>query len=456
MTRLADSSPQLDPTIAAWLELGPSELADRVIEQARADVHRTPQRRRWLPGWSTQSRERFHLAIAFGVAAILLAVVTVGLLASLPSVGTAPAPSPSPRLTGVFQTTGSMTVGRSGHTAALLDDGRVLIVGGSAEVGGGDPARAGSGGLASAEVYDPTTGKFTLAGPMAEQRFEHTATLLPNGLVLVAGGKSGGADGVPLASAELYDPASGRFLPTGRMAAGRASASAILLGDGRVLVAAGGGDGFDPLLYSAELYDPTAGTFSSAGPMTGNGPIASVVRLGDGRVLFVGSRYAGETPPGVTYTEIFDPATASFTVGPVPAIGPGYSIAALLHDGRILLVGGTGRPLEPTGAAELFDPLLGSFGSTGVPLDAQVRHAVTLHDGRVLILGVSGRVDAVPQAPFAELYDPVASTFSATGALPAARIGETMTLLRDGQVLVAGGGTNTAASPAFSTAEVFR
>jgi hypothetical protein len=146
-----------------------------------------------------------------------------------------------------------MTTAHSYHTATLLADGRVLIAGGTAN---------DAGVLASAEVYDPKAGKFTATGSMATARYSHTATLLSDGRVLILGGfgatsvpSSGCCLGTtlptPLASAELYDPATGRFSPAGSMTTAREGHTATLLADGRVLIA-GGWDG----VSSAELYQP--------------------------------------------------------------------------------------------------------------------------------------------------------------------------------------------------------
>jgi hypothetical protein len=150
-----------------------------------------------------------------------------------------------------------MTTTRFFHTATLLADGRVLVAGGY------DSHYAP---LASADLYDPKTGTFSPTGSMAGARGLHTATLLSDGRVLIAGGGPWGSmllTASYLASAELYDPKTGTFSPTGSLATARAWHTATLLADGRVVIAGGAGSAF---LASAELYDPKTGTFSPTGP----------------------------------------------------------------------------------------------------------------------------------------------------------------------------------------------
>ncbi|MGD0248702.1 MAG: kelch repeat-containing protein, partial [Candidatus Limnocylindrales bacterium] len=159
--------------------------------------------------------------------------------------------------TGTFSPTGSMATARADHTATLLSDGRVLIAGGW----------DGSTYPTSAELYDPKTGTFSPTGSMAAGRYHHTATLLSDGRVLVAGGGGSPHLAYPT-SAELYDPKTGTFSATGSMATGRVDHTATLLSDGRVLIA-GGWDGsqFHASDDLAELYDPAPGKFSPTGSM---------------------------------------------------------------------------------------------------------------------------------------------------------------------------------------------
>jgi hypothetical protein len=144
-----------------------------------------------------------------------------------------------------------MTTARAGHTATLLGSGQVLVVGGNGVSGGTLTL------LASAELYDPTVGTFAATGSLTVARYNHTATLLTNGMALIAGG----LDVVALASAELYDPSAGTFTATGSMVAGRDSHTATLLGNGEVLIAGGNGNAASStsssgyVLASAELYE---------------------------------------------------------------------------------------------------------------------------------------------------------------------------------------------------------
>ena len=193
-------------------------------------------------------------------------------------------------VTGAFSLTGSLLAPRTRHTATLLGNGKVLIVGGS-EQAQYDPSVLADNG----ELYDPATGAFTATGNLNAPRDSHTATLLANGKVLIAGGYAGGVNTV--AAAELYDPATGMFAVTGSMAIPRANHTAILLSSGKVLIAGGG-------QARAEIYDPATGLFTLAGSlsMPSFSP-SGMVLLSDGTVLVTDGVYA----------ELFDPSTGTFS-----------------------------------------------------------------------------------------------------------------------------------------------
>ena len=229
--------------------------------------------------------------------------------------------------TGTFSPTGSMSAVRSGETATLLHDGRVLFAGGY------NCAPAGADGTwASAELYDPATGTFSPTGSMAAPRQQHTATLLADGRVLIVGGLSGPspatAGGVTLASyrtaevdaflatAELYDPVTGTFSKTGSMSTPHRGHTATLLQDGRVLVVGNGGES-SPSSRAADLYDPATGRFSKTGPMKTGRWLHTATLLQDGRVLILG----GRSPKDSVYTgaEMYDPRSGTFSSAPVDA-----------------------------------------------------------------------------------------------------------------------------------------
>jgi len=255
--------------------------------------------------------------------------------------------------TGTFSPTGSMALPRLGQTATLLSDGRVLIAGGTGQ----------SGNIASAEVYDPKTGIFSPTGSMSAARWCHTASLLSDGRVLIAGG-SVDAYGQSLASAELYDPKTGTFSPTGPMSAARENATASVLSDGRVLIAGGGNLlGRYPNLASAELYDPKTGTFSPTGSMTRARAGHTATVLSDGQVLAAGgiggSAYSSSADYSSEYTataELFDPETGVFTFVGSMTTHRSEHTATLLSDGRVLLAGGLGGGSGLQASADLYQP----------------------------------------------------------------------------------------------------
>jgi len=279
---------------------------------------------------------------------------------------------------GIVFSTVSMTVGRVGHTATLLQGGKVLIAGGAA---------IGAGG----ELYDPATGAFSSTmGYMSGRRANHTATVLPSGKVLIAGGSYSGQR---LSTAELYDPATDNFSPTGNMTAARERHTAILLRNGKVLVAGGYGAGF------AELYDPATGTFGPMGGGTSNSFSDTATPLQDGRVLFTGG----------TVAELYDPDRNAFsaTAGRMTA-RVGHT-AILLQDGRVLIAGGLSGTTTLT-TAELYDPALDTFSRTtgSMSLARKYHTATLLRNGKVLI---AGGVSDTAYLTIAEVYDPTGGTF---------------------------------------------
>jgi hypothetical protein len=338
---------------------------------------------------------------------------------------------------GIFVPTGSMTVARLYHTATLLPNGKVLIAGGDTFAGGGYQD------LGSAELYDPSTGTFALTGSLITPRARHTATLLPNGKVLIAGGSAsyaGGTSGyAALASAELYDPSTGTFAATASMSLARCAHRATLLGNGKVLVTAGW-DGAQGDHANADLYDPDSGTFAPTGKMVQSRAWHTATLLGNGKVLIAG----GEGEPSSTSAELYDPSAGTFAAAGTMTMPRSGHTATLLPNGKVLIEGYCQG--DPSLRAELYDPTDGLFVAAGDETSAREwQKATLLPGGMVLIAGGESWLGG-PDLFFAsaELYDPGTGKFSPTVSMHAARgEGHTTTLLSNGQVLITGGISDT-------------
>jgi uncharacterized protein YjdB len=321
---------------------------------------------------------------------------------------------------GGFTLTGSMNAPRLLHTATLLNNGLVLVAGG-----------LNNGGvLASAELYNPATGTFTPTGSMNTARNAHTATLLNNGLVLMAGGSSDN-------SAELYNPTTGTFsYTTDPMNTVRDRHTATLLNNGIVLIA-GGWNGSAPLA-SAELYNPANGTFSYTtnlntgiqSTMNSARFVHTATLLNNGMVLIAG----GETyftGGFIASAELYNPATGTFTYTTYNMnYGRSSPTATLLNNGMVLVAGGFGGD----SSAELYNPAPGTFTLTDSMNTVREQQTATLlNNSMVLVAG--GFTDIAS----AELYDSASGSFTPIGNMNTSRALHTATLLNNGTVLVAGG-----------------
>lgn len=317
----------------------------------------------------------------------------------------------------------AMTAPRASHTATLLADGTVLVTGGCARDGC-------DGRHASAERFDPATGRFQRIAGMANQRTSHTGTLLADGRVLIAGGWS--LDTVT-ASAELYDPASGRFLPAGSMTEARAAHTATLLADGRVLLV-GGERTTQSAISSAEVFDPVTGTFSAVMSMFEPRIGHRAERLLDGRVLVVGGRAGRERPLGST--EVFDPVTGQFGSGP-RLTAPRHKFAMTrLADGRVLVVAGTDQdaPRARHASTEVYDPARNAFAAG--PALPEPRYKIP----SALVVLPTGEALLAGGGDTALLIDVTGRRVrQVMGSIVGAQSFSVATPLNDGRVLVTGG-----------------
>jgi N-acetylneuraminic acid mutarotase len=316
--------------------------------------------------------------------------------------------------------TGELATARDDHTATLLPTGKVLVAGGADR----------NGALIGAEVYDPDAGTWSATGQLNTRRYLHTATLLPSGKVLVAGG---GAAHDALTSAEVYDPDAGTWSATGALDAGRYQHTATLLASGKVLVV--GGRDSTGALASAEVYDPDTKTWSPAGTLAIRRYLHTATLLPSGKVLVAGG-YLDETTPHLASAEVYDPDADTWS--PTAPLGAGRNLhtAMLLPSGKVLVTGGQG-PDSILNSSEVYDPDTETWDPTDDLGTGRKQHTATqLPSGRVLVAGGYGPSGMLDDA---EVYDPDAGTWSPAGKLATARFDHTTTLLPSGKLLVAGG-----------------
>jgi hypothetical protein len=315
-----------------------------------------------------------------------------------------------------------------GHSATLVDDGTVLLIGGS----------RGERTLSSTiNRYEPAFGTFQRIGSLATGREGHTAVLLLDGRILVSGGESS----LPTLTAEVVDPRTGVASPTGAPRFQRTMHASVRLADGRVLVVGGqtAGEGAPlGISRSAEIWDPRTGQFRLLGatlatPRAGH----TATLMPDGRVLIVGGF---STAGGYNFVEVFDPATESFAVvASAENRERGLHAAVQRPDGSVLILGGESSTAEPLSGVFHFRTDLTSERVADLLYARTLTSAVGTRDGEVLLFGgeiwpgnlITGT---------AEGYTALRGGFPIAG-LPQPRIGHTATRLNDGRVLIAGGET---------------
>jgi N-acetylneuraminic acid mutarotase len=328
--------------------------------------------------------------------------------------------------------TGDLNTSRYLHTATLLPDGKVLVAGGSNSVGA----------LDSAELYDPDKGTWSNTGSLNVARSIHTATLLQDGKVLVAGGITLGASReFATNTVELYDPALGTWSLTGNLNVGRDWHTATLLQDGKVLVAGGDVENYFATEV-AELYDPATGTWSITGSLNVARLYHTATLLQDGKVLLAGGCKVNDCDLPAAASELYDPNKSAWSItASLNAPHSGHT-ATQLPNGNVLLVGG-GWGLPYLDTNELYNPATTTWSFTGRLRRHDNHTATLLANGNVLVAGGGNYGFDVPRSDNtlnnADIYNPATSDWKKAGKLNAPRFFHTATLLSSGKVLVVGG-----------------
>jgi hypothetical protein len=318
----------------------------------------------------------------------------------------------------------NMSSARHAHTATLLSDGRVLVAGGY------------FGGPTVTELFDASSGTWSTTGTLSHRRGYHAAVRHLDGTVLVTGGHAGGS---PFADSELYQPGTGTWSAAGSMSVGRNQPSATILQDGRVLVAGGADTGFGAgcgcTYNSADLYTPGVG-WSAAASMGTPRLVHTATRLSNGKVLVAGGWTGSATTASA---ELYDPATNTWTPAASMIVARGSHWAALLTNGKVLVAGGGNDSASALDTTELYDPATNAWSSAGTLSVARANQGITpaavLPSGKVVIAG--GWTGSINSAA-TDIYDPATSTWSTGAPMNEGRRDHTATLLGNGKVLVTG------------------
>lgn len=351
-----------------------------------------------------------------------LPVLLASVFCALPLFAAPAAATPSTDAIG-WTNTGKLGVARERAAGVLLNDGRVLVMGGqNCDV-------VSCTYFGTTEFYNPTTGTWNLGPSMSTARTDFEAVLLGNGRVLAIGGTNGTGN----QTADIWNPATNLFTGAGSFTGARDSGFvAVVLASGKVLVV-GGCCGGTPYLSGTVIYDPATNSWAN-GPSMGSTRYApTATLLPNGKVLVAGGIDSSGTV--LSSTELYNPVTNSFTPGPTMFNERWSAQAALMPNGRVLIVGGVSDS-GFLGESEVYSQVTNSFGDlvTGRPARTeQTANPVVTNDGRMLVAGGNGSLRT------SELYDYTTATWTATPQLVAGRRDHVLLRLRSGLVLAAGG-----------------
>jgi hypothetical protein len=349
---------------------------------------------------------------------------------------------------------GTLVTPRSSHTATLLADGRVLLAGGY------DGALAAT---ASSEIYNPAANTWTATGNLNQGRRDHGTVLLSDGRALSMGGSTTGDVSTVTNSAEIYNPAIGLWSAAANMITARSYFDPMLLANGKVLVAGGHIAGSPFETASCELYDPATGTWSPTGALLQPRTQYHATLLADGRVLVAGGN--NQTVGLIAQSELYDPATGTWSSSGSLTVPRDRNVQVRLADGRVLVAGGINRfgggthPPKITASAEIYDPATGIWSRTGSLNTPRIDFTANLlNDGRVFAAGGddAGATGGTLQIYSSiEEYSPSIGKWRTLGSsLAAARFAHTATNLLDGSLIIAGG-LGSGGGPLIPTAELF-
>ena len=354
----------------------------------------------------------------FTVSPVIPATAAVLVVGGQTTASMAPLTSGEVFASSAFTSAGNMSAARYRPTASLISAGATILITGGANASGG--------AIDTAETFQVASKTFSAATvSMLCAHKGHTASVLQNGKVLIAG-----RTGITITPcAELYDPVTGTFTRTGNMTTPVSDHAAVLLANGKVLIVGGSVDRSGCIsctaTSSAELYDPGTGTFSATGPMNAARSSPTATLLSSGKVLVTGGGVNPTGGPQQT-AELYDPASGTFTLtNSSMAVGRQFHTATLLPSGKVLVAGGlTTIGSVATATADLYDPTTDAFRATGAMASTRMHHTATLlGNGVVLIVGGTMQPTSPLGETSAELYDSTSGVFTLTGPLATGRYG---------------------------------